>query len=172
MISRIGCTMPSIRSDVLEVCVFRKGNRGPECLLLKRSARDPLYPGIWQVVTGTLEDGERAVDAAAREVREETGLNIERFWVVPHVNVFFTGQTDTVYLSTFFAVEARFGEEPVLSGEHDEYMWVTFDRAVAMIPWPGQRRGVQITKDEIISGAQSAELMQMKPESLGERSKE
>jgi dATP pyrophosphohydrolase len=39
-------------------------------LLLERAA----HPGYWQSVTGSLEAGERAVDAAVREVGEETGL--------------------------------------------------------------------------------------------------
>ncbi len=39
-------------------------------LLLERVA----HPGYWQSVTGSLEGGERALEAAVREVREETGI--------------------------------------------------------------------------------------------------
>ena len=42
-----------------------------ECLLLERVSP----PGFWQSVTGSLEWGESAAAAAAREVREETGLD-------------------------------------------------------------------------------------------------
>jgi dATP pyrophosphohydrolase len=44
--------------------------RGGEVLLLRR--REPA--DWWQSVTGSLEDGETALRAALRELREETGL--------------------------------------------------------------------------------------------------
>lgn len=39
-------------------------------LLLERAS----HPGYWQSVTGSLEGSESALDAAIREVREETGI--------------------------------------------------------------------------------------------------
>ncbi len=42
-----------------------------ECLLLERASP----AGFWQSVTGSLEWGESVAAAAAREVREETGLD-------------------------------------------------------------------------------------------------
>ena len=41
-------------------------------LLLRRVAS---HGGFWQSVTGSLEVGETHIQAAAREVREETGIN-------------------------------------------------------------------------------------------------
>lgn len=43
---------------------------GLAVLLLERAAN----PGFWQSVTGSLETGERPVEAAIREVAEETGI--------------------------------------------------------------------------------------------------
>ena len=45
-----------------------------EVLLLERAD----HPGYWQSVTGSLEAGERTVDAARRELHEETGLEAGR----------------------------------------------------------------------------------------------
>ena len=45
--------------------------RALECLLLERVSP----PGFWQSVTGTLHWDERPAECAAREVREETGLD-------------------------------------------------------------------------------------------------
>jgi dihydroneopterin triphosphate diphosphatase len=41
-----------------------------DVLLLERAA----HPGFWQSVTGSLETGETPIDAAVREVAEETGI--------------------------------------------------------------------------------------------------
>ena len=35
-------------------------------------------PEFWQSVTGTLEDGELAISTALREVKEETGIEIQK----------------------------------------------------------------------------------------------
>ncbi|TSA48815.1 MAG: dihydroneopterin triphosphate diphosphatase [Nitrosomonadales bacterium] len=46
-----------------------------QVLLLERADK----PGFWQSVTGSLEDGETLREAAVREVREEAGLEAERY---------------------------------------------------------------------------------------------
>jgi dATP pyrophosphohydrolase len=46
-----------------------------EVLLLERADR----PGFWQSVTGSQHEGESLRDTAAREIREETGLDAARY---------------------------------------------------------------------------------------------
>jgi ADP-ribose pyrophosphatase YjhB (NUDIX family) len=45
-------------------------------VLLARRAHDP-YRGLWDIPGGFLEEGEHPEDALRRELREETGLEIE-----------------------------------------------------------------------------------------------
>lgn len=49
--------------------------RGDEVLLIRRGA--PPFAGDWSLPGGRIEWGERAADAALRELREETGCDAE-----------------------------------------------------------------------------------------------
>jgi dihydroneopterin triphosphate diphosphatase len=151
----------AIVSRVVEVCVFRRLAGVPSYLVLKRSAHDAIYPGIWQMVTGSLKDGETARDGALREFREETGLVPVRFWVVPFVNSFYVPVNDTVHLSPVFAIEARSDALVSLSDEHEEFRWCTLDEAKHALVWPGQRHAVDVVHDHIVGEQESSRLLSL-----------
>jgi 8-oxo-dGTP diphosphatase len=52
------------------VAILRDGNR----VLLAQRSRRQVSPGFWELPGGKIEPGERAVDAAARELFEEVGV--------------------------------------------------------------------------------------------------
>src|SRR6476660_9051826 len=60
----------TVRTGV-EVAIFVTRRSGSEVLILHRS---PRQGGYWHVVAGGVEAGETAIEAADRELREETGL--------------------------------------------------------------------------------------------------
>ena len=153
--------MAAIVSRVVEACVFRITHDGPEYLLLKRSERDNIYPGIWQLVTGSMKDRERANDAALREFREETGMVAERFWVVPFVNSFYVPVDDTIHVSPVFAMEVQGDARVTLSTEHQEFSWCSFDDAKQKLIWPGQRYAVELVHEYIVGGKEAARLLSL-----------
>ncbi len=154
--------MASIACKIVEVCIFKFQNDRPMYLLLHRRETERIYPNIWQFVSGSIEEGEKAVDAARRELAEETSLAPKAFWIVPYVNSFFDPAWDAVNLSPLFAAQTEEGDEPRLSEEHDRYCWLDFERALRMLVWPGQRAGLRIVNDYILGGEEAESLCRMR----------
>ena len=148
--------MPSVVSDIIEVCVFRRAGNGPEVLLLRRAPDETLYPGVWQIVTGAIDKGENAVDAARRELREETGVAPMRFWTVPWVSSFYEPARDLLHVMAFFAAEAAPDAEIRLSSEHDRSEWLPFHEASGRLVWPAQRQGLEVVRKYILGDEPAA----------------
>jgi dATP pyrophosphohydrolase len=154
--------VPKVDSNIVEVCVFRQSSRGPQYLLLRRSPTERLYPDLWQIFTGKVVDGERVVEAAVREMREETGLEANRFWIVPYVSAFYDPAGDAVNLCSMFAAEVNQDREPLLSKEHQAFRWTGFEETLRTLPWPGQRDAIDIVQKYIIGGGETAGLTELK----------
>ncbi|MGB2869212.1 MAG: NUDIX pyrophosphatase [Bacteroidota bacterium] len=154
--------MPSIASEIVEVCIFRLVRNEAQYLLLKRSAEDKLYPGTWQIVTGMIEGGEQSVEAALREVQEETGLRLKRFWTAPTVASFYDPTHDRIQLIPMFAAEIAPGQEPKLSSEHQEHAWLSLEQARERLVWPSQRKALNIVQKYIVGRQQVSELTEIR----------
>ena len=141
--------MPSIESSIVEVAVVRPGRDGRECLVLQRASGERLYPGLWQIVSGKIRAGETAVQAAKREVLEETGLTPRAWWAAPDVNVFYTAATDVVHLCPLFVAEAAAESRVTLSSEHQSYLWTGWIEARKLLVWPASRRLLQFMEQDL-----------------------
>jgi 8-oxo-dGTP pyrophosphatase MutT (NUDIX family) len=102
-------------------------------LLLQRSA-NTRCPGAWEAVHGRIEGDERPEQAALREVREETGLAVDRLYSVT-VSPFYLHAMGTVQLAVVFAAFVR-GESVTLGAEHSSHAWVTVEAALERFAWP------------------------------------
>ena len=103
--------------------VFRRSDRGIHLLVLRAYKN-------WDFPKGLIEPGENELDAAKREVTEETGLadldypfGDEFKETVPYagnkVARYYLAQTDA---------------EKIKLSEHHEYRWVSFDEAEDLLP--------------------------------------
>lgn len=132
----------SVRPDLVGCWIFRTmPERGIEILLIKR-APGRIYPGIWQCVTGGLEDGESIIDGALREVAEETGVSvsdIEVLYGLDQVNLFYAEHIDAIMAEAVFAAHVGSTVEPRLSDEHDDMRWVSPPAARELVVWPAYR---------------------------------
>jgi dATP pyrophosphohydrolase len=153
--------MANVSSRIVEVCVFKLVNHQPRYLVLKRSDEETLYPGIWQIVTGMLEEKEHSVAAALREAREETSLRPLRLWVVPAVDTFYSAASDTVNLVPVFAAQVKESDEPKLSHEHKDFAWLTYEQALERLVWRGQKNAVMQTQTYIVGGMEGGKLAEI-----------
>ena len=153
--------MTGIVCRIVEVCIFRFLNDRPEYLVLRRSPDETVYPNLWQFVGGSIDDGERALDAALRELKEETGFVPTRFWVVPYANTFYDHFFDSVNVSPVFAAQVSPGKDPVLSLEHSAFEWLSYANARNCLVWPGQRLGLDIVNEYILGGKKAGILTEI-----------
>ena len=138
--------MLSVISNMIEAHVFRIRKGELEFLLLKRSEKE-IYPGLWQMVSGSIHEGETAYQTALREIAEETNLKPTKIWVVPNVNSFYSPEKNYISLLPVFAVKINPNSKVRISDEHTEYKWVRKGKAKKMLAWVGQRKSVDIISE-------------------------
>ncbi len=106
---------------------------GGHCLLLRRAADRDFAPGIWECVTGRLEQGEGFEDALHREVREETGLSvaISRILGTTHFHRGAPAPANEL-VGVVYLCRTTDPAELILSTEHSEARWTTRAEAAAL----------------------------------------
>lgn len=139
-----------INSNLIEAHIFRIINDEIEFLLLKRSP-DQYYPNLWQMVSGKIKENETAYNAALREIKEETDLTPEKFWVIPTVNSFYSPDKDYICLLPVFAAKVNYNCEIKISNEHTEYKWVKPEETKQLLAWDGQRKSVDVIVDYVLN---------------------
>ena len=99
-------------------------------------------PGSWETVHGRIEDGERPEDAAVREVREETGIDVDRLYNVT-CQSFYLHHNGVVQVAVVFAAFVREPAAVQLSDEHARFEWLPAAEASARFAWPREREALQ-----------------------------
>ena len=145
----------------MEVCVFRTLKTETHFLVLQRALEEKLYPGLWQMVTGTMKKNESALKAALRELREETGLPPQHCWTIPYVDTYFDLAKDTIQLVPVFAAEFDSSSTLQLSSEHQRSEWLRFEDARKRLVWPGQRHSMDVVHEFIIGNGEAAQLVEI-----------
>jgi 8-oxo-dGTP diphosphatase len=112
-------------------------------LLMQRAATADYAPGLWEDLTGRMKQFEEPEDALRREVREETGLEIE---IVKPIKIFHlyrgerTAQNELVGIVYWCTAQS---DHVTLSHEHDAYRWLLPREALEMADDPGIRCDIE-----------------------------
>lgn len=110
--------------------------RGPQVLLIRRG-KQPGY-GQWSLPGGSQELGETLFEAAAREVREETGVTVAPQGVLTAVDNIVRGPDGAVQFHyTIIDVVADWvAGEPVASDDAMDAKWADEAEWNRLIEWP------------------------------------
>ncbi len=113
--------------------------------------RKPERGRFWQPITGTIEPGESVMDAALREIVEETGqhttpepLSLDQSFMIE--SQFLSAKHGTPVMASEVVFVAVFDPSlPIVldATEHDDFGWFTFDAAYQKIQWTDDREALE-----------------------------
>jgi 8-oxo-dGTP diphosphatase len=117
--------------------------RDDSVLLIRRGT--PPRQGEWSLPGGRIEPGERAMDAALRELREETGVEAEITGLIDVVDGLFP-EAGRHYVLIDYAARWLSGE-PVAGDDAAEARFVPLDEVETLIDWSETRRIIRMAAD-------------------------
>jgi 8-oxo-dGTP pyrophosphatase MutT (NUDIX family) len=134
-------------------------------LLLKRSATKDFGAGVWECVTGRVDQGEGFEEALHREVREELGVAAQLAFILGTTH-FYRGDArpENELIGIVFCCTIADPAAIQLSAEHSEHRWVTAAEAEPLLTDAGPN-GIWIL--EVIRRAES--VKPLVPAALRER---
>jgi 8-oxo-dGTP diphosphatase len=113
--------------------------KGDQVLLIRRGK--PPRMGEWSLPGGRIEPGERAVDAALRELREETGVEARIVGLIDVVDGIFP-EAGRHYVLIDYVAEWTGGE--VIAGDDAaDAAFMPADAAMAAVAWSETRRVIR-----------------------------
>jgi len=101
--------------NITEACVIIVKNDLGEILLLKRTKEDRIYPNIYCLPGGKVNSGENLIDAASRELWEETEIRSYNLTNIDNVNF------DWFKVSVFLCEDII--NNITISDEHCDFIW-------------------------------------------------
>lgn len=94
-------------------------------LILQRNKNEDIFPNMWELPSGKKEALETSEKSLLREIKEETGLNVE---IIQPISVFDyqIEKPDEIRDSTQinFLVKAKNKINVILSEEHQNFAWI------------------------------------------------
>lgn len=100
-------------------------NPNGQYLVLKKSNKEDVNPNTYDLPGGRLNFGEKPEEGVVREVKEETGLDVE---IVKVFNTWTFTKNDNFQLVGIDFICKTSSEEVKISDEHDESIWVNIDQ--------------------------------------------
>lgn len=103
-------------------------------LLLRRAASKDFAAGVWECVTGRVDQGEGFENAVHREVREELGIGMRILCILGTTHFYRGAPTpDNELIGVVYLCAVEDADALHTSAEHDAARWVTAQEALDML---------------------------------------
>ena len=99
---------------------------------------------------GTVEQRETGVQAAKRELREETGLTLTALYTAGEVDAFYDPVADKIVHVPFFVARVADGNVVLEELVHGEHRWVGIAKAREMVEFPAQARILESIREAFV----------------------
>ncbi|MBU0757990.1 MAG: NUDIX domain-containing protein [Nanoarchaeota archaeon] len=128
--------------------VFRRAKGTMEFLLLFREPKLH-YTGSWNFPKGLIDDGESQMQAAKREIREETGLTDLKFMdgFCEKITYTYNKENDTYSKEAVFFLAESISGKVKISFEHDDFEWLEYDEAYKRLTFENSKKILRKTFD-------------------------
>ena len=151
---------PTVKSSSAQIPIRSRGvaavilaGRGEAARVLVLQRNKNTSRGLWSLIMGRLEKGERAADAVRREIAEETGIAVEALYTTGCVDAYFNAGANSIEMVPIFAAPFPSEPEVVLDHEHLAYRWHSFAEAIDLLAYPGQREALPHIKRDFADRA-------------------
>ncbi len=101
-----------------------------------------LKGGLWEIPGGKLEKGESAQEAAVREIKEETGIDLLNLLHFKTVYIRFPEMDFTYHM-----FQSTLKDVPLVAlnqREHTEYRWITLEEALTLPLIQGEKECIYL----------------------------
>jgi len=138
----------AVQCTMVSVVVIRGHGADAEVLLLRR-AQAHLH-GLWTYVAGHIETGEKAWQAALRELHEEAGLRPYALYSADRCETYYDVREECIAVVPAFVAFVDADASVQRDRENDAHLWLPLEAAVSRLAFGGQRELFDQVRREFI----------------------
>jgi dihydroneopterin triphosphate diphosphatase len=137
-----------VRCIGIAAVLLKRINGEYTILLLKRATK--VLEDAWCYIGGGIEEGEKAWEAALREIKEETGITKVSLYTSNKFDRFYSKKENYIYVAPVFVGYVDENEDVILNHEHKEFVWLTIDEAKSKVALPGTDEVIEFIEKHFI----------------------